>query len=86
MGFYPTRDGRWSYLHCNFPNHRAAALSVLGVAEQAALPDAGIPSPFRIAARLSPGRAEVPFFVAGLIPSAGINLHQSPLHFARHAR
>jgi crotonobetainyl-CoA:carnitine CoA-transferase CaiB-like acyl-CoA transferase len=33
MGFYPTRDGRWAYLHCNFPNHRAAALSVLGVAE-----------------------------------------------------
>src|SRR5262252_2485738 len=33
MGFYPTRDRRWSYLHCNFPNHRAAALSVLGVAE-----------------------------------------------------
>src|SRR5437899_6231533 len=33
MGFYPTRDGRWSYLHCNFPNHRAAALCVLGVAE-----------------------------------------------------
>jgi crotonobetainyl-CoA:carnitine CoA-transferase CaiB-like acyl-CoA transferase len=33
MGFYPTRDGRWSYLHCNFSNHRAAALSVLGVAE-----------------------------------------------------
>src|SRR5262252_7810941 len=33
MGFYPSRDGRWSYLHCNFPNHRAAALSVLGVAE-----------------------------------------------------
>src|SRR6266576_1059933 len=33
MGFYPARDGRWSYLHCNFPNHRAAALSVLGVAE-----------------------------------------------------
>ncbi len=31
MGFYPTRDGRWSYLHCNFPNHRAAALGVLGV-------------------------------------------------------
>jgi hypothetical protein len=30
MGFYPTRDGRWSYLHCNFPDHRAAALSVLG--------------------------------------------------------
>src|ERR1700694_4942845 len=33
MGFYPTRDGRWSYLHSNFPNHRAAALSVLGVPE-----------------------------------------------------
>jgi crotonobetainyl-CoA:carnitine CoA-transferase CaiB-like acyl-CoA transferase len=33
MGVYPTRDGRWSYLHCNFPNHRAAAMSVLGVAE-----------------------------------------------------
>jgi crotonobetainyl-CoA:carnitine CoA-transferase CaiB-like acyl-CoA transferase len=34
MGFYPSRDGRWSYLHCNFPNHRAAALRVLGVAEE----------------------------------------------------
>ena len=33
MGTYPTKDGRWSYLHCNFPNHRAAALKVLGVAE-----------------------------------------------------
>ncbi len=33
MGVYPAKDGRWSYLHCNFPNHRAAALSVLGVAE-----------------------------------------------------
>ena len=33
MGVYRTRDGRWSYLHCNFPNHRAAALGVLGVAE-----------------------------------------------------
>src|SRR5215475_15956520 len=33
MGVYPTRDGRWSYLHCNFPNHRAAALKVLGVPE-----------------------------------------------------
>ncbi len=33
MGVYPARHGRWSYLHCNFPNHRAAALSVLGVAE-----------------------------------------------------
>jgi crotonobetainyl-CoA:carnitine CoA-transferase CaiB-like acyl-CoA transferase len=34
MGTYPTKDGRWSYLHCNFPNHRAAALKVLGVSEE----------------------------------------------------
>ena len=33
MGGYPAMNGRWSYLHCNFPNHRAAALSVLGVEE-----------------------------------------------------
>jgi crotonobetainyl-CoA:carnitine CoA-transferase CaiB-like acyl-CoA transferase len=33
MGTYPAKDGRWSYLHCNFPNHRAAALRVLGVPE-----------------------------------------------------
>jgi crotonobetainyl-CoA:carnitine CoA-transferase CaiB-like acyl-CoA transferase len=33
MGVYPAKNGRWNYLHCNFPNHRAAALSVLGVAE-----------------------------------------------------
>jgi crotonobetainyl-CoA:carnitine CoA-transferase CaiB-like acyl-CoA transferase len=33
MGVYPAKDGRWSYLHCNFPNHRAAALRVLGVPE-----------------------------------------------------
>ncbi len=33
MGVYAARSGRWSYLHCNFPNHRAAALGVLGVAE-----------------------------------------------------
>src|SRR4051794_2998913 len=36
MGTYPARDGRFSYLHCNFPNHRAAALSVLGVPEDRA--------------------------------------------------
>lgn len=36
MGTYPARNGRWSYLHCNFPNHRAAALSVLGVPEDRA--------------------------------------------------
>ena len=33
MGVYPAKNGRWSYLHCNFPNHRAAALQVLGVSE-----------------------------------------------------
>ena len=33
MGTYPARGGRWSYLHTNFPNHRAAALKVLGVGE-----------------------------------------------------
>ena len=36
MGVYPARNGRWSYLHCNFPNHREAALSVLGVEEDRA--------------------------------------------------
>jgi crotonobetainyl-CoA:carnitine CoA-transferase CaiB-like acyl-CoA transferase len=33
MGFYPAKNGRWSYVHANFPNHRAAALKVLGVPE-----------------------------------------------------
>ncbi len=33
MGVYPAKNGRWSYIHANFPNHRAAALKVLGVAE-----------------------------------------------------
>ena len=33
MGVYPAKNGRWSYLHCNFPNHRAAALGVLGAPE-----------------------------------------------------
>ena len=33
MGVYPAKNGRWSYLHCNFPNHREAALGVLGVEE-----------------------------------------------------
>src|SRR5579864_5571239 len=36
MGVYRAKDGRWSYLHCNFPNHRAAALGVLGVPEDRA--------------------------------------------------
>ena len=34
MGVYPAMNGRWSYLHCNFPNHRDAALGVLGVEEE----------------------------------------------------
>ncbi len=33
MGSYPAKHGRWSYVHANFPNHRAAALKVLGVPE-----------------------------------------------------
>ena len=33
MGVYPAKGGRWSYVHANFPNHRAAALKVLGVPE-----------------------------------------------------
>jgi hypothetical protein len=35
-GFYPVRDGRWVSIHCNFANHRAAALSVLGTGEDRA--------------------------------------------------
>lgn len=30
-GIYPAKNDRWSYIHCNFPNHRDAALDVLGV-------------------------------------------------------
>ena len=26
MGVYPAKNGRWSYIHANFPNHRAAAM------------------------------------------------------------
>src|SRR4051794_34635156 len=36
MGVYPAKGGRWSYIHANFPNHRAAALKVLGVPEDRA--------------------------------------------------
>ena len=32
-GSIPAKNGRWGYVHCNFPNHRAAALGVLGVEE-----------------------------------------------------
>jgi crotonobetainyl-CoA:carnitine CoA-transferase CaiB-like acyl-CoA transferase len=38
-GFYPVRDGRWISIHCNFPNHREAALKVLGSAEDRAKAD-----------------------------------------------
>lgn len=34
MGFFQAKDGRWSYVHANFPHHRAAALKVLGVPEE----------------------------------------------------
>src|SRR6478735_8456941 len=50
MGTYPTKDGRWSYLHCNFPNHRAAALKVLGVAEEAIIANKGAGAMVRSAA------------------------------------
>jgi len=29
-GYYPAKDGRWVSIHCNFANHRAAAMGVLG--------------------------------------------------------
>ena len=29
-GFYPVKDGRWVSIHCNFANHREAAMQVLG--------------------------------------------------------
>lgn len=35
-GFYSVRDG-WISIHCNFPNHRDAALAVLGVSPERAL-------------------------------------------------
>lgn len=35
-GIYPTRDGRFIYFHCNFPNHRDAMLNVLGAAPERA--------------------------------------------------
>ena len=33
-GFYAVRDGRWVSIHCNFANHRKAALDVLGAPEE----------------------------------------------------
>ena len=29
-GYYPVKDGRWVSIHCNFANHRDAAMKVLG--------------------------------------------------------
>ena len=29
-GYYPVKDGRWVSIHANFPNHRDAAMGVLG--------------------------------------------------------
>jgi crotonobetainyl-CoA:carnitine CoA-transferase CaiB-like acyl-CoA transferase len=31
-GYYPVKDGRWVSIHCNFANHRDAAMQVLGTA------------------------------------------------------
>jgi crotonobetainyl-CoA:carnitine CoA-transferase CaiB-like acyl-CoA transferase len=33
VGMYPAKNGRWCYLHGNFPHHRAATLKILGVPE-----------------------------------------------------
>src|SRR6185436_16827470 len=38
-GFYPVKDG-WISIHCNFANHRAAAMRVLGSSEDRALAEA----------------------------------------------
>jgi crotonobetainyl-CoA:carnitine CoA-transferase CaiB-like acyl-CoA transferase len=38
-GFYPVRDG-WISIHCNFPNHRNAAMGVLGGADDRARAEA----------------------------------------------
>ena len=40
MGVYPAKNGRWSYIHANFPNHRAAALQR---ARRAGRPRGGAP-------------------------------------------
>jgi crotonobetainyl-CoA:carnitine CoA-transferase CaiB-like acyl-CoA transferase len=39
-GYYPVRDGRWISIHCNFPNHREAAMRVLGTGEDRAKAEA----------------------------------------------
>ena len=39
-GFYPVKDGRRISIHCNFANHRDAAMKVLGVASERAAAEA----------------------------------------------
>jgi crotonobetainyl-CoA:carnitine CoA-transferase CaiB-like acyl-CoA transferase len=39
-GLYPVRDGRWVSVHCNFANHREAALQVLGTPPERAAAEA----------------------------------------------
>ena len=40
-GYYPVKNGRWVSIHCNFPNHRNAAMKVLGnAADRAAAEEA----------------------------------------------
>jgi crotonobetainyl-CoA:carnitine CoA-transferase CaiB-like acyl-CoA transferase len=39
-GFYPVKDGRWVSIHCNFANHREAAMQVLGNAADRAAAEA----------------------------------------------
>ena len=39
-GYYPVRDARWVSIHCNFLNHREAALRVLGTGEDRAKAEA----------------------------------------------
>ena len=39
-GFYPVKDGRWVSIHCNFANHREAAMKVLGGAADRAAAEA----------------------------------------------
>lgn len=42
MRFYPTRDGRWLFLHTNFPNLRDQALALLGARDDLASVTAAI--------------------------------------------
>ena len=39
-GYYPVKDGRWVSIHCNFANHRDAAMKVLGTAADRAAAEA----------------------------------------------